>query len=89
MRNFILTVVDESLDVESVSGRDDLSHGYDLLKKLDPVAANRIHPNNHRKVRFMICDCLLYRYTVILALLVFTQFNPISGLFTLVRCFAD
>ena len=40
------------LDVESISGRDDLSHGYDLLKELDPVAANRVHPNNHRKVRF-------------------------------------
>ncbi|WZY89876.1 hypothetical protein YC2023_046611 [Brassica napus] len=38
------------LDVESISGRDDLSHGYDLLKELDPVAANRVHPNNHRKI---------------------------------------
>lgn len=43
------------LDVESISGRDDLSHGYDLLKELDPVAANRVHPNNHRKVRFTFC----------------------------------
>ncbi|KFK32367.1 hypothetical protein AALP_AA6G232500, partial [Arabis alpina] len=25
-------------------------HGYQLLKELDPVAANRIHPNNHRKI---------------------------------------
>ncbi|KAF8086411.1 hypothetical protein N665_0626s0003 [Sinapis alba] len=38
------------LEVESISGRDDLSHGYDLLKELDPVAANRVHPNNHRKI---------------------------------------
>lgn len=50
----MLIVVDESLDVETVSGRDDMSHGYDLLKELDPVAANRIHPNNHRKVIFPI-----------------------------------
>ncbi|KAL1203527.1 tRNA dimethylallyltransferase 2 [Cardamine amara subsp. amara] len=46
----VASVVDQGLDVESVSGRDDLSHGYDLLKELDPVAANRIHPNNHRKI---------------------------------------
>lgn len=50
----MLIVVDESLDVESISWRGDLSHGYDLLKELDPVAANRIHPNNHRKVRYLI-----------------------------------
>nr|VDD13585.1 unnamed protein product [Brassica oleracea] len=43
-------LLDEGLDVESISGRDDLSHGYDLLKELDPVAANRVHPNNHRKI---------------------------------------
>ncbi|XP_017433815.1 tRNA dimethylallyltransferase 2 isoform X2 [Vigna angularis] len=28
---------------------DGSSYGYDLLKDIDPVAANRIHPNNHRK----------------------------------------
>jgi len=55
IRNFMPTVVDQDMVVESVFGRDDLSHGYELLKELDPVAANRIHPNNHRKVRFMIC----------------------------------
>ncbi|XP_010510731.1 PREDICTED: tRNA dimethylallyltransferase 2-like [Camelina sativa] len=50
----VASVVDKGLDVESVCGRDDLSHGYDLLKELDPVAANRIHPNNHRKInRFL------------------------------------
>ena len=47
-----IVLLEEGLDVESISGRDDLSHGYDLLKELDPVAANRVHPNNHRKVRF-------------------------------------
>ncbi|KAG7568263.1 IPP transferase [Arabidopsis thaliana x Arabidopsis arenosa] len=46
----VVSVVDEVLDVESVSGRSVLSHGYDLLKELDPVAANRIHPNNQRKI---------------------------------------
>lgn len=55
------TVVNEDMDVESVFGRDDLSRGYDLLKELDPVAANRIHPNNQRKVRFLIRHFLLYR----------------------------
>ncbi|XP_047158584.1 tRNA dimethylallyltransferase 2 [Vigna umbellata] len=29
---------------------DGSSYGYDLLKDIDPVAANRIHPNNHRKI---------------------------------------
>ncbi|PPS08773.1 hypothetical protein GOBAR_AA11877 [Gossypium barbadense] len=30
---------------------DSCNYNYDLLKELDPVAANRIHPNNHRKKR--------------------------------------
>ncbi|XP_010521680.1 PREDICTED: tRNA dimethylallyltransferase 2 [Tarenaya hassleriana] len=42
---------DDRMDIESFSGRDDLSHGYDLLKELDPAAANRIHPNNARKIQ--------------------------------------
>ncbi|CAH2060432.1 unnamed protein product [Thlaspi arvense] len=46
----VTSVVSEGLDVESISGRDDSSDGYELLKELDPVAANRIHPNNHRKI---------------------------------------
>ncbi|KAG9459050.1 hypothetical protein H6P81_003558 [Aristolochia fimbriata] len=29
---------------------DDIDSSYDRLKTLDPVAANRIHPNDHRKV---------------------------------------
>ncbi|CAA7017552.1 unnamed protein product [Microthlaspi erraticum] len=40
----------EGLNVESICEGDDFSRGYDLLKELDPVAANRIHPNNHRKI---------------------------------------
>lgn len=56
----MLAAGDEGLDAESISGRDDFSHGYELLKELDPVAANRIHPNNHRKVRFHVCYFLLY-----------------------------
>ncbi|KAG4974339.1 tRNA dimethylallyltransferase 2 [Glycine soja] len=32
-------------------GENDCSNNsYDLLKDIDPVAANRIHPNNHRKI---------------------------------------
>lgn len=30
--------------------RDNCIYNYDRLKVLDPVAANRIHPNNHRKI---------------------------------------
>lgn len=41
---------DEQPDSENDLGRDSLNHGYDILKELDPAAANRIHPNNHRKV---------------------------------------
>ncbi|KAI4334277.1 hypothetical protein L6164_018987 [Bauhinia variegata] len=29
---------------------DSLNDSYELLKGIDPVAANRIHPNNHRKI---------------------------------------
>ncbi|OMO57660.1 tRNA isopentenyltransferase [Corchorus capsularis] len=29
---------------------DNCNYSYDLLEELDPVAANRIHPNNHRKI---------------------------------------
>lgn len=34
-----------------VDENDRSNNSYDLLKDIDPVAANRIHPNNHRKVR--------------------------------------
>ncbi|KAF3455342.1 hypothetical protein FNV43_RR05790 [Rhamnella rubrinervis] len=30
---------------------DRITDCYDRLKSIDPVAANRIHPNNHRKIR--------------------------------------
>ncbi|XP_009364861.2 LOW QUALITY PROTEIN: tRNA dimethylallyltransferase 2 [Pyrus x bretschneideri] len=29
---------------------DNSGYGYDYLKAIDPVAANRVHPNNHRKI---------------------------------------
>ncbi|ESQ51236.1 hypothetical protein EUTSA_v10016598mg [Eutrema salsugineum] len=48
--NVVASVANEALDVVSISGRNDFSDGYELLKELDPVAANRIHPNNHRKI---------------------------------------
>lgn len=41
---------DEQTALESDLARDNCSYSYDLLKELDPVAANRIHPNNHRKI---------------------------------------
>lgn len=41
----------DNLSYELNSKKDSSSSGYDRLKDLDPVAANRIHPNDHRKVR--------------------------------------
>lgn len=43
---------DEQADLEFDSGRDDSNYRYEDLQDLDPVAANRIHPNNQRKVGF-------------------------------------
>ncbi|KAL1323512.1 hypothetical protein HN51_033824 [Arachis hypogaea] len=37
-------------DMSFPADNDNSSNGYDLLKEIDPVAANRIHPNNHRKI---------------------------------------
>ncbi|KAH0977459.1 hypothetical protein GBA52_027178 [Prunus armeniaca] len=34
---------------------DSSSYNYDHLKGIDPVAANRIHPNNHRKISQYLC----------------------------------
>lgn len=42
---------EEQPDNELDFGRDSLDYSYDHLKEIDPVAANRIHPNNHRRVR--------------------------------------
>ncbi|TKY67099.1 tRNA dimethylallyltransferase 2 [Spatholobus suberectus] len=33
-----------------IAENDGSNNSYDLLKDMDPVAANRIHPNNHRKI---------------------------------------
>ncbi|CAK8576443.1 unnamed protein product [Lathyrus sativus] len=44
------------------------SNSYDLLKDIDPVAANRIHPNNHRKINQYIS---LYSRTGVLPSKVF------------------
>ncbi|KAK0605539.1 hypothetical protein LWI29_027926 [Acer saccharum] len=40
---------DEQTDLEPDFGSDS-AYGYENLKDLDPVAAKRIHPNNHRKI---------------------------------------
>lgn len=48
--HYILTGEDQ-LDDDLDFGRDSSKSGYDYLKDIDPVSANRIHPNNHRKVR--------------------------------------
>lgn len=41
---------DEQTDHATDSGRESFNHSYDYLRELDPVAANRLHPNNHRKI---------------------------------------
>ncbi|XP_034910050.1 tRNA dimethylallyltransferase 2 [Populus alba] len=41
---------DEQADHAADSGRESFNYSYDHLKELDPVAANRLHPNNHRKI---------------------------------------
>ncbi|KAK2643565.1 hypothetical protein Ddye_025328 [Dipteronia dyeriana] len=40
---------DEQTDLEPDFGSDG-AYSYENLKDLDPVAAKRIHPNNHRKI---------------------------------------
>lgn len=41
---------DEQPDLEAELMREDYDCAYNRLKDIDPVAANRIHPNNGRKV---------------------------------------
>ncbi|XP_073007363.1 tRNA dimethylallyltransferase 2 isoform X1 [Typha latifolia] len=47
-------VLDELQDCSMAAPVDlsdiDVAGGYEHLKKIDPVAANRIHPNDHRKI---------------------------------------
>ncbi|KAG4967468.1 hypothetical protein JHK87_033119 [Glycine soja] len=49
---------------DSLFAEDDCSNNsYDMLKDIDLVAANRIHPNNHRKVGVYVeqrVDCMMY-----------------------------
>lgn len=42
---------DEVLGIELDEGRYRLKYDHNHLNEIDPVSANRIHPNNHRKVR--------------------------------------
>lgn len=37
-------------DCELNDGKDDDYYTFECLKSIDPLAANRIHPNDHRKV---------------------------------------
>ncbi|XP_035541162.1 tRNA dimethylallyltransferase 2 isoform X4 [Juglans regia] len=41
---------EDQLDRDLDFGRDSSKYGYDHLKDIDPVSANRVHPNNHRKI---------------------------------------
>ncbi|XP_007015925.2 PREDICTED: tRNA dimethylallyltransferase 2 isoform X1 [Theobroma cacao] len=55
----------DEIDSSSLPGNEEINHmpdfqtdscnySYDLLKQLDPVAANRIHPNNQRKINLYL-----------------------------------
>ncbi|KAK2433784.1 adenylate isopentenyltransferase 3, chloroplastic [Trifolium repens] len=55
-------------DNDLCSENDSSSNSYDFLKDIDPVAANRIHPNNHRKINQYIS---LYSRTGVLPSKVF------------------
>lgn len=48
---FFLLSGDKNPDLKTKFDRETLSYSHDRLQELDPVAANRIHPNDHRKVR--------------------------------------
>ncbi|KAK1426243.1 hypothetical protein QVD17_14912 [Tagetes erecta] len=41
---------DKESHIQLVSEQENLSYSYENLKAIDPVAANRIHPNDHRKI---------------------------------------
>ncbi|XP_026439020.1 tRNA dimethylallyltransferase 2-like isoform X1 [Papaver somniferum] len=43
-------IADKQLDCKYELGNDGSTNNYNLLKELDPDAANRIHPNDYRKV---------------------------------------
>ncbi|XP_061355069.1 tRNA dimethylallyltransferase 2 isoform X2 [Gastrolobium bilobum] len=55
-------------DNSFIDENDSSNDSYDLLKDIDPVAANRIHPNNHRKINQYIS---LYARTGVLPSKVF------------------
>ncbi|KAK7312633.1 hypothetical protein VNO77_36639 [Canavalia gladiata] len=55
-------------DDSFIAENDGSNNSYDLLKDIDPVAANRIHPNNHRKINQYIS---LYTRTGVLPSKVF------------------
>ncbi|CAI9283293.1 unnamed protein product [Lactuca saligna] len=44
------TYGDKQQPNELMQEQENFSYSYDNLKDLDPVAANRIHPNDHRKI---------------------------------------
>lgn len=50
----VLTAADEPVEPELEHGGENFNYSYDCLKDLDPDAANRIHPNNNRKVRLLV-----------------------------------
>ncbi|KAI3743266.1 hypothetical protein L1987_60972 [Smallanthus sonchifolius] len=41
---------DKEPHIQHVSEQENFSYSYENLKAIDPVAANRIHPNDHRKI---------------------------------------
>lgn len=49
----LFTGDNEELDSEHDPPSESCDYTYNHLKDLDPVAANRIHPNDQRKVRIL------------------------------------
>lgn len=43
----------DNLQERETLEQDSCDYNYDRLRNLDPVAANRIHPNDHRKVSLL------------------------------------
>lgn len=58
----------EEPDVEMELEAENSEYNYECLKELDPVAANRIHPNDQRKVSILLNCHLMVRPTNINAL---------------------
>ena len=70
---------DEQADHAPGSRRESFNYSYDYLKELDPVAANRLHPNNQRKVGIpTCCFCAVLEKCIEIAIFVVTLFRRLN-----------